>query len=296
MPGASDVTVGGSSAGDGLVARPAPLPEPPFELSFTDLEGFLGFLRARPRSFDPAHIEMLADAVRRRGCIETRRYGPQPVRFHGANYREDIRVFGMPGRCFALLDVLDAHTGGDRTARVLCLEGLTAMAQRVRETYVGAICSEYAPTPEEQRRIAPVPHIDVQAIALPEASLDAVVSGDVFEHVPRLDLAIAESRRVLRPGGAMIATFPFACGSHDTIQRAVLENGRIRHLIEPPEYHGDPVRPDKGVLVFQVPGWDIIQACAAAGFSKAEMLYISDVDRGLFAADFDGLFVLKAIA
>lgn len=45
-------------------------------------------------------------------------------------------------------------------------------------------------------------------LPLQDASMDAVLALDVFEHVPDDGRAVAEVRRVLRPGGALVATVP----------------------------------------------------------------------------------------
>lgn len=268
----------------------------PFQHAFSSREQFAEFFRSNPKSRDPKHLQEIVKRIAERGTLETRRFGSQPVVVIGENYREGIQAMGMPARCFALLDLLDEHTTRNPNAEILCLEGLTAFASVIRSLYPRAICSEYAPTQEEQRRIAPVPHVDVHAIQFITGTFDAVVSGDIFEHVPFLDKALAECRRILRPDGQLIATFPFAAGSETLIQRAVLEDGVVKHLIEPPEYHGNPVRPDEGALVFQVPAWDILDQCRNAGFGSAQMLYIADAERGIMQAELDGLFVLRAIA
>lgn len=46
------------------------------------------------------------------------------------------------------------------------------------------------------------------------ASVDAIVCTQVIEHVVDLDLLLGEMRRVLRPGGMLIATAPFAYNEH----------------------------------------------------------------------------------
>lgn len=51
---------------------------------------------------------------------------------------------------------------------------------------------------------------DVTALPFGDDSFDVVVSGEIFEHVEELELAVSESIRVLRPGGT------FVC---DTINR-----------------------------------------------------------------------------
>lgn len=55
-----------------------------------------------------------------------------------------------------------------------------------------------------------VAHTDGERLPFPDATFDVVISNMVFEHIPwgRLRGALREIRRVLKPGGALIATFP----------------------------------------------------------------------------------------
>ena len=43
----------------------------------------------------------------------------------------------------------------------------------------------------------------------PDEVFDAVLSADVLEHVPDIDAALRETVRILKPGGKLLATFPF---------------------------------------------------------------------------------------
>ncbi|TSC72471.1 MAG: methylase involved in ubiquinone/menaquinone biosynthesi [Parcubacteria group bacterium Gr01-1014_38] len=49
---------------------------------------------------------------------------------------------------------------------------------------------------------------DVQAMPLPDGSFDTVLCAEVLEHIPDPRRALAEIRRVLRPGGKLIITVP----------------------------------------------------------------------------------------
>lgn len=55
---------------------------------------------------------------------------------------------------------------------------------------------------------------DITAIPVPDASFDAVMCTEVLEHVPDPIAALRELARVLRPGGTMILTSPFASLTH----------------------------------------------------------------------------------
>ena len=66
--------------------------------------------------------------------------------------------------------------------------------------------------------IGPFPNVDVVAMGerLPvaDASLDAVITQGVLEHVPDLPATLAEIDRVLRPGGLVYHEIPFIQGFH----------------------------------------------------------------------------------
>jgi ubiquinone/menaquinone biosynthesis C-methylase UbiE len=55
---------------------------------------------------------------------------------------------------------------------------------------------------------------DITDIPVPDASFDYVLCTEVFEHVPESTLAFDELVRILRPGGMLIITAPFAAMTH----------------------------------------------------------------------------------
>ena len=76
-----------------------------------------------------------------------------------------------------------------------------------------------------------------------------------------------EIRRVLRENGVMVFTVPLS-SSPTTVERAVEVAGKIEHLL-PPEYHGDRIRGQGGVLVFRDYGTGITERLRAEGFADA---------------------------
>ena len=97
---------------------------------------------------------------------------------------------------------------------------------------------------------------DIQRSSFPDNSVDLIITEDVLEHVPEPEVAFKEIRRVLKPGGFHIGTIPVNWGRDGTVSRAVFRDGELIHLL-PPEYHGDPTRPE-GILAFTEYGLDIV--------------------------------------
>lgn len=55
---------------------------------------------------------------------------------------------------------------------------------------------------------------DITAIPAPNASFDAILCSEVLEHVPEPTHALDEFARLLKPGGVLIVTAPFASNVH----------------------------------------------------------------------------------
>lgn len=55
---------------------------------------------------------------------------------------------------------------------------------------------------------------DIVSIPEPDAAFDAILCSEVFEHLPSPHLALAEFQRLLKPGGKLILTAPFASFVH----------------------------------------------------------------------------------
>jgi SAM-dependent methyltransferase len=133
-----------------------------------------------------------------------------------------------------------------------------------------------------------VRHEDVMNLSYPEGSFDLIVSNDVMEHIPDPERAFAECLRVLKPGGSVLATFPFYPANDTTVVRARLVGNDVEHLL-PPQYHGNPVSSD-GSLVFQDFGWDLLQVMTRVGFSSAVCEWYSSDEFGHLGA---GLLVFR---
>lgn len=205
-------------------------------------------------------------------CEHPAQFGFQII--EGAvNWRESLKCerCGLINRWRAsahLFTLLSRPAGS-----IYVTEQTTSLFQHLRAKYSGVIGSEFVSSDcasGEMRTVRDqqIRHEDLTALSMPDASLAAVLSFDVLEHVPDYRKAVAELARALMPGGLLLLTAPFSLERMDTVQRArVGENGEIEHIL-PAQYHGDPLSED-GVLCFQEFGWDLLDLLRARGFCSA---------------------------
>lgn len=117
---------------------------------------------------------------------------------------------------------------------------------------------------------------DVQKLTFKDEIFDLVTSTEVFEHVEHDKMGFAEVNRVLKGGGHFVFTVPLGT-SEKTIERAVRENGEIKHLVEP-TFGGDHLRKN-GIIDFRNYGTDIKDRLINANFRKVEIREIRNMTR-----------------
>lgn len=149
--------------------------------------------------------------------------------------------------------------------------------------------SEFEAAPERRAAMAdyleglgghgPIEFEDVTRLSMAEDSLHAIACFDVLEHVPDYRAALHEFARVLRPGGHLLATFPFTDAADTVVRASLSPQGEVTHHLEP-EYHGDPV--GGAVLCFQHFGWDVLEVAREAGLAHAEMVMPWAPEHGVF--------------
>jgi GT2 family glycosyltransferase/2-polyprenyl-3-methyl-5-hydroxy-6-metoxy-1,4-benzoquinol methylase len=167
--------------------------------------------------------------------------------------------------------VQQRSSAGARTD-VYLTEQVTAIFARLSATLPQASWtgSEYlGPDVAPGSVVRGIRHEDVERLSFAEGSFDLIVSNDVLEHVNRPELALAEMRRVLRPGGLLLLTAPFHVDLDRHRRRAeITESGLVHHL--PAEYHGNPVSED-GSLVFVDFGWELLEQMRDLGYGDPKL-------------------------
>jgi hypothetical protein len=280
-----------ASSQSGSISAPSEIAQ-----SFGCYEDWQSWSAANPYVFDANYVESIVAYAREHG-VQSAFLGPIPaseVIVCDSNYRESLWARRLNPRLRAVLDLMaqepvlaDVHN-----VAIYAPEALTEFALVLRGRYPRFIGSEYAETAEQRQKLFPIMYQDLLNVDFPSNSFDLIISNEVLEHVPDLPRALSETARILKPSGVMIATVPFCYGNRATTRKAWFVDGKLQYAGEP-EYHGNPVDP-KGSLVFQIPGWDILDMCRHAGFREASMQFISSHIRGITGAEIAGVLVLRA--
>ncbi len=217
----------------------------------------------------------------------------------GDNYRESLSHQGVLSRHRAILRLLQDRLDSGQLPpadqlRLYCPEAITAFARLLERRFPHFSGSEYLPDPLHPLQ-GQVPHQDLCALTLADASQDLVICNELFEHLYDLPAALAEMARVLAPGGVLLSTFPFAYGRQNSEIKAVWKpGGEEPELIGPPELHGNPVD-GRGSLVYQIPGWEILDQARGAGFAEARIHWLASPSYGVVGSELPAILVLEGL-
>ncbi len=207
--------------------------------------------------------------------------------------REGLSYNSISSRVRAVMLCMEDVINAEQltSPRIYAAEGLTAFAMRMRGLYPRFVGSEFTTDDAKKEWMYPIPLEDLQNLSLPDNAYDLVSTNEVLEHVPSIDEALGEIARVLRPGGWHVGTVPFNYLDESGTRRARLdERGELVHILEP-EFHGDPMN-EGGVLVFEIPAWNIMERALDAGFRDAYMRFIVSQRHGVVAEHIGGVLVL----
>lgn len=124
---------------------------------------------------------------------------------------------------------------------------LGAEYRRAMQRWFEYRCSDY-----DERAHRGTLRVDLQAIDLPDRSVDVLLTPHVLEHVPDTDAALGEIHRILAPGGRMYLQVP------------VLQGATAPP--DAPEVHGDDTP------VFWRFGYDLVDRLRATGFETTALV------------------------
>lgn len=195
------------------------------------------------------------------------------------NWREHLRCpnCGLTNRTRATIHVVTRLLRARPTSTIYLTEQRTGLFRWMDGRFRSLVGSEFFGDrlPYGACDDAGVRNEDITRLTFADGTFDYVISLDVLEHVPDYRAALRELQRVLKPGGRLLLSVPFRSDLERNLVRARIDaQGEIEHL-EPPEYHGDPIRP-RGCLAFYHYGWELLDRMSEAGFDDVHaMLYWS---------------------
>lgn len=190
------------------------------------------------------------------------------------NWREHLICpnCGLNNRMRATIHLLEAYCSIGKNMPVYITEQSTRLYSTLRSTiYPNLVGSEFlGEACVLGSSCNGMRNEDMTRLTFADGTMAGILSFDVLEHIPDYGKALKEVYRCLMPGGAFVFSAPFDRNAAKTLKRAeVLADGSIRHLL-PPEYHGDPVRPNDGILCYQTFGWDLLDMLRSIGFEDVK--------------------------
>jgi SAM-dependent methyltransferase len=273
---------------------------------FADFPAFQAHMQATLPQWS-AQVQQALRLIALHGILDPISRTPVPasaLSLTGTNYRETLIHNGCLSRHRAVLLVLQELLAAGLIPPadpldLYCPEAITPFAALLRQLFPHVLGSEFLPDPADPHR-QHVPHQDLCALTLGDACVDVVLSNELFEHLYNLPAALAEIARILRPGGFLVSTCPFAYNRPDTIVKARHRPGANpgvaaeAELLMEAEFHGDPVHPEQGSLVYQIPGWDLLDQSRSAGLSDAAIHWIAAPSYGVLGQELPAVLVLVA--
>jgi hypothetical protein len=212
-------------------------------------------------------------------------FGTTPLRCIICRYEGGFLAFGEPlrfdARCprcgslerHRLLAVwLAQQPGVARGKRILHLAPEPPVARLLRP-----LAAEYLAADSDPLKADLV--LDVEAISMPAARFDLVVCNHVLEHVDDRS-ALREIRRVLRPGGTAVLSFPIVEGWETTYEnpRATSRGERRRHFGQHDHrrFYGRDARQRIQDAGFEVEEFTAVEPLVSTeGLTRGEKLFIA---------------------
>jgi len=205
------------------------------------------------------------------------------------NYRESLicsRTTSNSRMRATFLTVCNAIKGRGTAIDIYLTEQVTYFYSYFKKNYKNVTGSEFLGTDFQSGEIVNgIRHEDVTNLSFKSESFDLIICLEVLEHVPNYKTAFKELYRSLRKDGIAVISVPFVLANANNTIRAVLgKGGEIEYLLEP-EYHGDPVNPQGGILCFQHFGWAMLDELREVGFKEVKANFTWSIFHGILGED-----------
>ncbi len=199
-------------------------------------------------------------------------------------YRERLicQSCGLSARKRAIIDVMNSFNTINTNCQIYILEQKSKFYSALKSKYGNRLVgSEYLGDEYPNGKIFNgLRNENILNLSFNDQTFDLLISNDVFEHVPNIELALKESFRVLRNNGILLFSIPFNINRNQTTKRAELIDGKIIN-IENPVYHYDILRKE-GSLVFYDYGWDLLDKIKVTGFKDLYIIDSYDISKAQF--------------
>ncbi len=199
------------------------------------------------------------------------------------NYRERMVCpkCHLNNRQRAIIGLMNEYMEQIDNPNIYMYEQITQSYKYYKNIGVNVIGSEYLGEEYHSGDIDSngIRHEDAMKLSFNDETFHIILSQDVFEHVADIEKSLSESYRILKPNGYMIVSVPFYFNKEKTERRAEIVDGKICYLKEP-QYHGNPIDPTRGSLVFYDYGWDLLEMIKKAGYKDAYFRRIYSVQNG----------------
>jgi SAM-dependent methyltransferase len=204
------------------------------------------------------------------------------------NFRERLECSNchLNQRMRSSIGIVNQLLKSDNSNEIWIQEAITPLYEKLKSKYEKLVGSEYfGLNVQSGTYVNGVRHEDATKSSFEADSLDAILSFDVLEHIPEFKAAFNESCRVLRKGGIYCWSAPFNLNSEKNELRATINSdGQIDYIL-PPEFHGDPINPNDGILCFQTFGWEVLANLRDAGFSNVHLFWHNNPNKGILSLE-----------
>lgn len=158
----------------------------------------------------------------------------------------------------------------------------SGISNKIRKECKDYIGSHYYPDQPLGNIVGQWRNENIEATTFPDNVFDLVVTMDVTEHVYNPGAMFRDIWRTLKPRGVYLSTFPIRKYQVEAAKpRAIkAKDGTIKFLVEPPEYHGNPID-NAGALVTWDFGYEIHQLIKYWTPFIVEVVRFSDQHQGI---------------